>query len=157
MATTVRTKVQKKQSPFPAPPADSEAARRLEQAVAALEDTVFYVLNADKGHAFHDVDFLYWNRKLKNVAMQISMALNERSGPRKFHHHYRHDPKDFDTLYPVAGPAPMDTLARVAREGLSECVEMVGLQDDHVKRHRDRLEQSLRTFLQRYQARLKSV
>ncbi len=156
MATSVRTKVQKKQPAFTAENAspahdDAEHTRKLEQAVMDLEDAVFQVLNADKGHNFHDVDFLYWNRRLKSIATQVSLALSEQRGPRRFHYHYRHDPKDFDTLYPVAGPAPIETLCRVCREALSQCAEMVGIQDEQGLFTRNKLEQGLRQFLSRCQ------
>jgi len=153
MATTVRTKLQKKQPPservaFAAPGNKAAvSSRRLEQAALDLEDAVFQVMNTDKGHIFHDVDFLYWNRKLSNIATPISLALAEYRGPKRFHYHFRHDPDDYATLYPVAGPLPLETLARVCREALTNCVEMVGIQDVVVRRERDRLESSLRAFL----------
>lgn len=157
MGSTVRTKVQKKQPALdkpaqrtaPAALSDIEQTRRLEQAVMDLEDAVHTVLQHDKGHAFHDVEFLYWNRKLKSAATQISLALAEYRGPRRFHYHYRHDPKDYDALYPVAGPAPMVTLTRVCREALTQCSEMVGIGDRHALSARDTLEQALRLFISR--------
>jgi hypothetical protein len=151
MPTSVRTKVQKKQLAFAPAHEDVQQTKRLEQAVLDLEDAVFQVLNADKGHNFHDVDFLYWNRRLKSIATQISLALSEYRGPRRFHYHYRHDPKDFDTLYPVAGPAPLDTICRVCREGITSCAEMVGIQDEQGLHTRNKLEQALRLFLIRCQ------
>jgi len=151
MGTTVRTKVHKKQQPIVHTIQDADYGRRLEQAILELEDAVFNVLNTDKGGAFHDVDFLYWSRKLKNIAAQVSMALSECRGQRHFHHHYRHDPKDHEKLIPVAGPSPLETLARVCREAVTQCSEMVGLQDDQVMYDRSRLEHAARSFLSRYQ------
>jgi hypothetical protein len=147
MGTTVRTKVQKKQQAFVHSLEDATQSRRLEKSVMDLEDAVFHVLNADKGSNFHDVDFLFWSRKLKNTAAQISMALNEYRGPRKSHYHFRHDPKNHDSLYPVPGPTALDTLARVCREALTQCIEMVGIQDSQVLFARSRLEHALRSFL----------
>lgn len=156
MATSVRTKAQKKQPTFATPHDDVELTRKLEQAVMELEDAVFQVLSADKGHQFHDVDFLYWHRRLNSVATQISLALSECRGPRRFHYHYRHDPQDYDTLYPVSGPGPLETLMRVAREALTHCAEMVGVQDEKALFTRNRLEQALRLFLMRCQVNVGS-
>lgn len=153
MGNTVRMKAQKKQPAFALPASDAEQTRRLEQAVMELEDAVYHVLDMNKGHSFHDVDFLYWNRRLKNIATQVSMALNECRGPRRFHQHYRHDPKHYETLYPVSGPAPLNTLARVCREALTECVEMIGVYEPTIRAGRERLELALRAFLKRYQFR----
>ncbi len=152
MTSSVRTKARQKQPTFTASLPISADVRRLEQAVMALEDAVYSVIDMNKGHAFHDVDFLYWNRKLKNIAMQVSLALDEYRGPRQFHQHYRHDPRNQDALYPVAGPSPMITLARVAREALTDCADMAGITDRVALKVRERLEQSLRVFLHRYRA-----
>lgn len=148
MGTSVRTKGQKRQQPFMSA-TDVEYTRKLEQAALELEDAVFHVLNADRDGGFHDVDFLYWHRRLHNIATQISLALAEHRGPRRFHYHYRHDPQNHDALYPVAGPAPLETLARVCREALAQCIDMVGVPDDHILFARNRLEQAIRNFLSR--------
>lgn len=146
MATTVRTKPDKKQPPIPTM-YDVADTRRLEQAVLDLEDAVLDVLEHDRGNQFHDVDYLFWSRKLKSIATQISMALSEMRGPRHFHHHYKHDPENYEQLVPVAGPAPVDTLARVCREALAQCVDIVGTQNKDILLQRQRLEVAIRGFL----------
>jgi hypothetical protein len=134
---------------------DISQTRKLEQVIMELEDAVFDVLHATKGHAFHDVDFLYWNRRLKNIATPISMALAEYRGPRRFHEHYRHDPDNYDTLQPVAGPSPMMTLMRVCREALTDCADTTGLQDAENRNCRDQLEHALRQVLHRITAAIR--
>ncbi len=146
---SVRMNAQEKQPAF--------KPNTLEQAVLALEEAVFSVLDMNKGHAFHDVDFLYWNRRLKSVAMQLSLAMSEHRGPKRFHEHYRHDPKNYDALLPVAGPSPLVTLARLAREALTECADMHGIADRVVLRAKERLEQAVRGFLNQYHASQKEL
>lgn len=153
MATTVRTKPRQKQPAFDVSETQEDYAHRLERAVCALEDAVFHVLDLNRGTAFHDVDFLFWSRQLKNIAMQASMALSEYRGQPRFHEHYRHDPEDYDRLNPVAGPAPLVTLARVCREALTHCSELSGVTDETTDHARTRLETALRLFLGRYQFR----
>lgn len=148
MASSVRTKAREKQLPFAsAGAADATRARKLEQAALELEDVVFHLLNPENGHAPEDEDGAYWNRTLNGIGTQVSLALNEFRGPRRFHYHYRHDPKDYETLYPVAGPAPLETLARVCREALRDCEEMVGVRDENALAGCRRLKQALRGFL----------
>lgn len=130
---------------------DINITRRLEQSLLDLEDAVLTVLEAHKGHAFHDVDFLYWDRKLKNIATPISLALSECKGPRQFHYHYRHDPADSNTMLPVM-ESPVNTLLKVCRSALIRCTEMVGLVDRSVIVNKIRLEQSIRSFINRYNA-----
>lgn len=165
MDTSVRTKVQARREPAAREPAarepaarkpasapsDADATRGVEQAALVLESAVLQVLEANKGHAFHDVDFLYWSRKLKSAAMPVSLALSELKGPKRFHYHYRHDPNDHEKLYPVVGPLPVDTLARVAQQALIACNDLVGVPDDHVRKLCDRFEQALRVFLHKHQ------
>jgi hypothetical protein len=133
--------------------ADLDATRKFEQALMDLEDAVHTVLDAHKGHAFHDVDFLYWDRKLKNIATPISLALSECKGPRQFHYHYRHNPNDDEQMIPVM-ESPVGTLLKVCRNALIRCTEMVGLVDRSVVVNKIRLEQSIRAFINRYNASL---
>ena len=128
---------------------DLDVTRRLEQALLALEDAVITVLDAHKGHAFHDVDFLYWDRKLKNIATPISLALSECKGPRTFHYHYRHDPEEEDRLIPVM-ESPITTLLKVCRNSLIRCNDMAGMVDRAVTVNKIHLEQSIRAFINCY-------
>ncbi len=133
--------------------ADLDTTRKFEQALLDLEDAVHTVLEAHKGHAFHDVDFLYWDRKLKNIATPISLALSECKGPRQFHYHYRHNPNDNEHMIPVM-ESPINTLLKVCRNALIRCTEMVGLVDRSVVVNKIRLEQSMRAFINCYNASL---
>lgn len=128
---------------------DIGVTRKLEQSLLDLEDAVMTVLDAHKGHAFHDVDFLYWDRKLKNVATPISLALSECRGPRNFHYHYRHDPADDEKMIPVM-ESPVATLLKVCRNALIRCSDMVGVVDKSVVINKIRLEQSMRGFINSY-------
>lgn len=136
---------------YPRNMSDLETTRKFEQSLLDLEDAVITVLEAHKGHAFHDVDFLYWDRKLKNIATPISLALSECKGPRQFHYHYRHDPQDEERLIPVM-ESPISNLLKVCRNALIRCTEMVGLVDRSVVINKIRLEQSIRSFINRYNA-----
>lgn len=130
---------------------DIVVTRRFEQAVLELEDAVYAVLDSSKGHSFHDVDFLYWDRTLKNIATPISMALSEYKGPRRFHYHYRHDPKESARMVPVM-ESPLLMLVRVCRDALIRCNEMVGIDEKRISRLKSRLELSLRLVLSSYNA-----
>lgn len=149
MAIATRTYSHAATHTIPVHAVDIDHTKRLEQATLDLEDAVFSVLDAHKGYAFHDVDFLYWDRKLKNVATPISLALSECKGPRQFHFHYRHDPKDTDKMIPVL-ESPLHTLAKVCRDALIRCNEMVGMIDRSVIVNKIRLEQALRGFISKY-------
>ena len=128
---------------------DLSVTRKLEQSILDLEDAVLTVLDAHKGHAFHDVDFLYWDRKLKNIATPISLALSECKGPRMFHYHYRHDRDDAEKMIPVM-ESPVITLLKVCRNSLIRCNDMVGSVDQTVIVNKIRLEQSIRAFINCY-------
>ncbi len=130
---------------------DIAASRRLEHAVMELEDAVYAVLDSSKGHSFHDVDFLYWDRTLKNVATPISMALSEYKGPRRFHYHYRHDPDENARMVPVL-ESPLLMLVRVCRDALIRCNDMVGIDEKRTARLKSKLELSLRLVLSSYNA-----
>ena len=128
---------------------DVDFTRKLEATLVDLEDAVITVLDAHKGHAFHDVDYLYWDRKLKNIATPISLALSECKGPRSFHYHYRHDPENNDEMIPVM-ESPLTMLLKVCRNALIRCNDMVGLTDKNVIINKIRLEQSIRAFINCY-------
>lgn len=149
MRTSVGTKTQVKLA-VANPGRKTQAIASIEQAVAMLENGVYRVLEMGKDSGFQDVDFLYWSRKLKNVATPVSLALSEYRGPKRFHYHYRHDPDDYDTLYPVPGPTSISTLARVCREALVQCNDLVGMTDTNVSKAKTMFEQSIRFFLRTY-------
>ena len=146
---TIRYEGGELMTPPPTALGDLDVSRKLEQALLDLEDAVLTVLDAHKGHAFHDVDFLYWDRKLKNIATPISLALSECKGPRTFHYHYKHDPEHEETMIPVM-ESPITTLLKVCRNSLIRCNDMVGAVDKAVTINKIRLEQSIRSFINCY-------
>lgn len=145
-------KLSEQQGYTPATSLPHHKRHALQKSICVLEDTVQKILYGDASERFHDVDFLYWMRKLKNIATPISLALAEYGGPRVFHQHYKHDPKDYNHMLPVAGPDPLTTLAHVCRQALAESTDIVGVDDNEIKLLRDELEYSLRLFLNRYAA-----
>ncbi len=158
---TVVTKTGKKQlrkamphrrrGKMPSPSPDALQARRLEQAALELEECIIEVLDTNRGPVFRDVDFLYFDRQLKNIAASVSLALAEYRGPQRFHNHFRHDAEDYDVLHPVYEP-PLPMLVRACREALVRCNEVVGLREQALVRLRNNLEHCLRSFLQHYNA-----
>jgi hypothetical protein len=128
---------------------DIDITRKLEHAVMELEDAVYAVLESNKGHSFHDVDFLYWDRTLKNIATPISLALSEYKGPRRFHYHYRHDPNEHNRMMPVF-ESPLLMLVRVCRDAMMRCNEMVGVSEKRISRLKSRLELALKLVISSY-------
>ncbi len=67
---------------------------QFERALMELEDVCLDIKDGQFTHGKEDIDRLYWQQKLKNLAMPISLALAEVKGPRVFHQHYKHDEDD---------------------------------------------------------------
>ena len=111
-------------------------------AYPSISSTAFH----NRSPAARDVDYLYVERQLKNIAASISLALAEYRGPQRFHNHFRHDPHDYETLHPVYEP-PLPTLVRVCEESLARCNTMVGIRERPLVRLRNNLEHCLRNFL----------
>ncbi len=122
----------------------------LRKSVDQLNATCQHILSYSEEGRFRDVDFLYWQRKLTNIATPISCAISEFYGCPRFHYHYKHDPQNDDVLIPVSGPSPLLTLAAVCREGIANCSEMLGLSDPNIRRLKEELERDMRIFQHRY-------
>lgn len=120
MGSTVDMKLRKKQ-----PPA-AVAAVTFEQAIMALEDICLDIRDGQFTHGKDDIDRLYWQQKLKNIAMPVSLALAEYKGPRVFHHHYKHSEDDHEVMTPVMESA-RDNLFDVCERALHECEALVGV------------------------------
>lgn len=161
MATSVRTKAAKKQPGFDAlktadagqgmaqPDVDesNETDPRLARAVLRLEDACFAVLDDHPEAVAFDHETREQAGQLKNIATPLSLALRECKGPRRFHYHYRHDPEDYDTLTPVAGPSPYATLARVCRQALRRLDDFHMVDDPAVRRDLHQLQMAVQDYL----------
>jgi hypothetical protein len=155
MNTPVRTKVQKKQSSLSPIAVENTAA--FEQSLLALETICQRILESRFTKAKDDIDGLYWQQRFKNVATPISIALRECKGPRRFHHHYRHNKDDASVLHPVM-ENPIDRLAHVCNAALEICQnDLVGVYDDNFLRARRALEHALQIFLLRYKKTTKKT
>lgn len=149
MGATTRYATDTSVSPMSGGVEDVDFTRKLEAALIDLEDAVITVLDAHKGHAFHDVDYLYWDRKLKSIATPISLALSECKGPRSFHYHHKHNPENGNEVISVM-ESPVTMLLKVCRNALIRCNDMVGVVDKNVIINKIRLEQSIRAFINCY-------
>lgn len=150
MATSAYTKAQKKQIPLTKSATPAGRLRDLEQALLSLESACMYILDSQFVHDREDMDGMMWQRRFKNIATPVSLALNEYKGPRRFHYHYKHREDDEEVLHPVMED-PLERLAQVCSSALVECQNnFAGLQDPEIIENRDMLEQALRKFLARY-------
>ncbi len=94
-----------------------------------------------------DVEALVWQRKLKNIASKLSLALSECKGPRHFHQHYKHRADDDSILTPVLDD-PLETLKLTCRSALAECQSgFGGLQDPILSADIRVLEREIKVFL----------
>lgn len=153
MATSARTKAEKKQSPKQSalqgikgiPASDKD----FENALLSLEDACIAVLEGEHpGRG--DTERRYWQQRFINIANPVSLALMEYKGPRHFHYHYRHRKDDEAVLHPVL-ENPIDMLAQVCKNALRQCQSrLVGLQDGDMIASKNMLESALRGFLLRY-------
>lgn len=136
MGSTVGTKARKKQ---PASPASAS----FEQALMALEDICLDIKGGQFTHGKEDIDRLYWQQKLKNLAVPISLALAEYKGPRVFHHHYKHKENDDEVLTPVLESA-RDNLMMVIEKSLHECENLNGMKGSKLLEEKELLCKALR-------------
>lgn len=163
MATSVRTKAAKKQLPFQgaSKTADAGSVRaktetkknprktthspHLVQALVDIEDACLSVLHEQSGAVPREA-----GAKLKNIATPLSLALRECKGPRRFHYHYRHDPEDYDTLTPVAGPSPYEVLARLCEKAIDHLHDFHVIDDAELRREISQLQHAAQRFVQMY-------
>jgi hypothetical protein len=150
MTTSVGMKARKKQSSLSQTPPILGDSPAFEQSLLGLESVCLRILESRFTKAKDDIDGMYWQQRFKNVATPISIALRECKGPRRFHHHYRHNKDDDSVLHPVM-ENPLATLAHVCEEALIACQsDLVGVYDDNFIRARRSLEHALQIFLLRY-------
>ena len=140
MSVSAYTKAQKKQ------PSLSEA-QHLEKSLLALENACLQILDSQFTHGREDEEGLLWQRKFKNIATPVSLALREHKGPRRFHFHYKHREDDETILHPVMDD-PLENLAKACQTALTHCQnDLVGIQDKDIIQSRDLLESALRGVL----------
>ncbi len=97
-----------------------------------------------------DSDRIYWQQRFENIVTPISLALAEVRGPRRFHHHYRHDKSDDSVLLPVL-ENPIELLAHACKYALNESnKKLVGIHDTNLLAVQRRLEIALNSFLLEY-------
>lgn len=121
MGSSLGTKARTKQ-----PATSGSAALSFEQALMMLEDICLDINGGNFTHGKEDLDRLYWQQKLKNLAMPVSLALAEYKGPRVFHHHYKHKEEDEQILTPVMESA-RENLLKVCRKALDQCENFNGM------------------------------
>lgn len=169
MATSVRTKAAKKQLPFEGSFKTADAGHKLakpesktarddfpapgaslSRAVMELEDACLTVLVEQPESPSFEPETRNQCGTLKNIATPLSLALRECKGPRRFHYHYRHDPEDYDTLTPVAGPSPYVVLARLCEKTLDRLRDFHVVDDAELRREIAQLQHAAQDFLQAY-------
>lgn len=151
MNTSVGMKARKKQSSSATDSPVSKSDRGFESSLLALESACFRILENRFLDEKQDLDLLYWQQRLKNIATPVSLALAEYRGPRRFHYHYRHRKDDESILHPVMEPSPIEIVAQVCQDTLRHCrSDLVGVMDPKLLRSKRILESALQTFLVRY-------
>lgn len=160
MSTSVGTKAKKKQSTL-LKSASSAAAQQaaetrdklLEMASLSLETACLMVLESEFAPPAEDETTRAARQRFINVVTPVSLALMEcKGGPRHFHQHYRHSPKDDAILQPVL-ENPLDNLALACREALSHSHEdLLGLRDPDLRHARISLQKALQAFLAAYES-----
>lgn len=151
MPTSVGTKARKKQSSLSKNDTVPTGDREFENSLMTLENACFMVMDGQWAENRNDMEGRTWHERFINIANPVSLALAEYKGPRHFHYHYRHSPKDDAVLQPVL-ENPVDMLAKACRHALSACQsELVGLRDPAMLESRGMLEQALQGFLAQYE------
>jgi len=127
--------------------AKKELSRELEQALVTLENACIDIIDNEFACEREDVEKLVWQRKLKNIALPVSLALREYKGPRHFHQHYKHSAEDYSILQPVLDD-PLETLSQTCKSALAECQSSFnGLQDVAIKQNQSILQKALKQFI----------
>lgn len=140
MGSSVRMKAGKKQPATEQKPANDIV---FERSLMALEDICLDIRDGQFTHGREDIDRLYWQQRLKNLAMPISLALAEYKGPRVFHHHYKHKESDEEILTPVMESA-RDNLISVCQRALNECENLNGMKGSKLVEEKNLLCKTLR-------------
>lgn len=140
MGVSLDTKARKKQ------PATSVSDPTFDRALMQLENICFEIINGQFTHGRDDTDRLYWQQKLKNLAVPLSLALAECKGPRVFHHHYKHDKKDADVMVPVM-ESSRENLIKACERASHHCDDMTGMKGSKLLEERALLCKAIRAVL----------
>lgn len=143
MGVSLDTKSSKKQ---PASLPRDSASQSFDRALMQLENICFEISHGDFTHGREDMDRIYWQQKLKNIAMPLSLALAEHKGPRVFHHHYKHDEKNADVLVPVMESA-RENLIKACERASHQCDDMTGMKGSKLLEERALLCKAIRAVL----------
>lgn len=127
-------------------PAFHKSNPNFERALMALEDICLEIKDGQFTHGKEDLDRLFWQQKLKNIAMSLSLALAEYRGPRVFHHHYKHREDDAAVLTPVLESA-RENLITMCERALAESEGFVGMKGSKLLAERTQMEKALRQVI----------
>lgn len=127
-------------------PRTCKTSLSFERALMALEDMCLDIKDGQFTHGKEDIDRLYWQQKLKNIALPVSLALAEYKGPRVFHQHYKHADQHSEALMPVM-ESSRDNLIATCKRALAECEELHGMKGAKLLEEKALLERALRQFL----------
>lgn len=159
MPSSVRTKQTKKQPAFAATAQGSPQANgvlslgqqnQLESAVMELEEACLNILLEPATRGRDETQAREQARQLKNIATPISLALRECEGMRRFHHHYRHDPENPDTLTPVLEPSPYKMVAALCAQALEKLSEFHVVEDSSMRKDIAQLRHALGDYMNGY-------
>ncbi len=131
---------------FTSSPKPVATQKAFEQCLLELENICIELKDGQFTHGKEDIDRLYWQQKLKNLAMPISLALAEYKGPRVFHHHYKHKDEDGEVLTPVLESA-LENLVMVCERALHECENLNGMKGSKLLEEKNMLCRALRQLL----------
>lgn len=127
-------------------PQSSPVDVSFERALMALEDICLDIKDGQFTHGKEDIDRLYWQQKLKNIAVPVSLALAEYKGPRVFHHHYKHAGENSETLTPVL-ESSRDNLVKVCKRAVAMCEDLNGMKGSKLLDEKLRLCRALKGLL----------
>lgn len=130
---------------------ESRAQTLFEQPLMQLEAICARILETRFADAHEYSERLQIQQHFKNIVTQVSLALAECKGPRRFHYHYRHSDDNDAPLEPADNPPALDILAEACTVALNQCKKkLIGLHDSDLIAYQQQLEHSLRNFLLRY-------
>ncbi len=133
------------------PVAEVAANNSLDESLLHLEDVCARLLEI-RFAVRDDSERMYWQQRFKNIVTPVSLALAEIKGPRRFHHHYRHDANDDSKLLPVL-ENPIDMLAHTCEYALQESnKKLSGIHDNDLIAAQMQLERVLNNFLLNYRS-----
>ena len=130
--------------PRPAKPKLTPRTLAFAQSLMMLEDICLDIKDGQFTHGKDDEDRLYWQQKLKNIAMPVSLALSEYKGPRVFHQHYKHG--EGEVLTPVL-ESSRDNLLAACERALVESETLVGMKGSKLLAEKTELEKALRQVI----------